>query len=521
MTQTKHSRSNMLGSIYQILPEIDSDYAAKLVYESEKKKTLTNLKKDMQYLFSHFEQSHVVADNIVAKLLLDEISLPAAIRQLHIKSNALTIFELAKALSLPEEDKYLLLNFYAAAGAEYFFDEEFARLLKEIPNEKNLSDTDKSLRVINQLLTKAKQTEQEQKDRPAQNKQAIYKLADTYRLSYTLTAALLRAYAVAGAMDFASSFEQVFSSLQSVHDQEKLNASLTAKTLLNQLTQKDAQDITLASKLLKGKILEDDLVTIACRYLKLKTPQDIAETFYAVLKRLPHAKQKEENLALAVRILLDGTEHTFEMAQQAAALQRDRTLLYNTLSKRELFSGYEQDLASQFASHKTANQLIKQAQEILRSLPFVTDPAENSSLACQVLLGRLSQQEALEQAQQNYTENFHAFIGQAANSVLDSRNSKKSPTSYVAFFEKSLTPYHFWKSNPDALEFSLQILAEQVEGQSESYFSHFVLEMLENGASLELTHDLLTNIRENDASSDEVSALLSSYKQARTTEQPK
>ena len=40
MTEKTHKRSGMLGMIYHQLPSINDDYAAKLVYTLENKKTV-------------------------------------------------------------------------------------------------------------------------------------------------------------------------------------------------------------------------------------------------------------------------------------------------------------------------------------------------------------------------------------------------------------------------------------------------------------------------------------------------
>jgi len=47
MSQTPHKRSGMLSTIYNMLPGIDNDYAAKLVYTLEDKKTLEELQQDI------------------------------------------------------------------------------------------------------------------------------------------------------------------------------------------------------------------------------------------------------------------------------------------------------------------------------------------------------------------------------------------------------------------------------------------------------------------------------------------
>ena len=47
MTEKATKRSGMLGTIYKMLPNIDDDYAAKLVYTLENKKSVSRLQQDI------------------------------------------------------------------------------------------------------------------------------------------------------------------------------------------------------------------------------------------------------------------------------------------------------------------------------------------------------------------------------------------------------------------------------------------------------------------------------------------
>ncbi len=514
MTEKASKRSGMLGTIYKMLPNIDDDYAAKLVYTLENKKSLPRLEQDIADIAAQLGEASAMSDTIVAKMLLDEITLPAALRQLRVYNNAVSVIELTGALDTPPEATDLLLNYYAAFGARRFFDVEFAHALKDVRDDKTMSDADKAQHALDRLILQA------QKDLPAneklqeKNKKAIYQAADKYHLSVKITAALLAIYTVPGAADFDDAFAKLMKSLSKINEDDKLCASLAAKALLCQITQKDAQDIALTSKLVKGQILEEDLMIIACRYLKVKTPQDIQDTFEAVLARLPHVNQKEENLGLAVQVILDGTEPTFEKAQQKAGLRRERILLRKALAKKEAYSGYEYDLADRFAGQKTFVQIEREMNELLTHLPHCQDEMENKELACKVILGTLSKEEAYKQA--SYLRDLKAqtltqgLAPQALKSYLGTKPAKE----LLAFFEKSLAPYTFWKSDQTKHEFALQALVGELNGTSDRRISTFVLDMLENGSSLELVGDMMANIQAHKTSAQEVEQLLENYKKA-------
>lgn len=514
MTNQANKRSGMLGTIYRLLPHINDDYAAKLVYTLEDTKTLLALKQDIEKMSSAVGQTNAMSDTLVAKVLLDEITLPAALHQLRIYSNAAAISELAQVLDISAVETELLLNYYASFGANHFFDNAFAAALKDVRDDKTMPDAEKARYALTHLLAEAQQDVKAHPQLPNKNKRAIYQAADTYHLSAFTTASLLLFYTSSGAADFHKSFMFFFQPLQRVNANAHLNASLVAKILLCQLTQQDAQAITLTSKLLKGQILEDDLMVIACRYLREKGPQDIVDTFEAVLQKLPHVKYKEENLGLAVRVLLDGTEPAFTKAQHTAALCRERALLEKALSREDIFAGYEAALARHFAGRKDLQRLLADAKAILQQLPYCQDPLENKELACKVLLGTISQAEALQQA--TYLRDLHAktLTKGLAPRILQHYLGTKPADEIIAFFEQTLAPYTFWKSNRPAHEFALQILVEQLNGTSTDELSQFTLQMLQRDTSLDLLREMLAAVRAHQDDPAEAAELMATYQKA-------
>ncbi len=515
MTEKATKRSGMLGTIYKMLPNIDDDYAAKLVYTLENKKSLSRLQQDIADLAAQLGEASAMSDTIVAKMLLDEITLPAALRQLRVYNNAVSVAELTAALETPPEATDLVLNYYASFGAERFFDIEFANALKDVRDKKDMQDADKAQHALDCLILQAQKDLASNEKTLQANKKAIYEAADKYHLSVKVTAALQAIYTVPGAADFEQRFTKLMKALVKINEDEKLCASLAAKVLLCQISQKDAQDIALTSKLLKGQILEDDLMIIACRYLKVKTPQDIQDTFDAVLSRLPHVSQKEENLGLAVQVLLDGTEPTFEKAQQKAALRRERILLRKALSKKETYNGYEYDIAERFAGQKTFVQIEREMNELLSQLPHCQDEMENKELACKVILGTLSQEDAQKQAAYLRDLKAQTVTQGLTPQALKNYLGTKSADEINTFFEKSLAPYTFWKSDRAKHEFALQSLVGELNGTSDKRIASFVLDMLEEGSSLELVSDMMANIQTHKTSTEELDKLLEKYKKAR------
>lgn len=517
MSEKENKRSGMLGTIYNMLPVIDDDYAAKLVYTLENKKSLEELQQDIANIAAQLGSDSPVTDTIVAKILLDEITLPAALRQLRIYNNAMSIVELSKALDLEKEETDLLLQVYSSFSSRKYFDVEFSAALKAVPAQAHLDDTQSALAAVDQLLKSARDLLARNKKTPKENRRHILETADKYHLSVTLTAELLRVYTQEETIVFQPEFNKLLNQLEKINQDSRLNASLCARVMLCTITAKDAQDITLLSKMLNKKILEEDLMIIACRYLKVKTPKDILDTFDAVLQKLPHVKQKEENLGLAVKVLLDGTPQTFEYAQKTAALRRDRIVLRDKLSKQPLYGGYAYDIAEKFGGKKTFEQIQEEMADILHQLPYCSDEKENKELACKVLLGTLSQSEAKDQAQYLRDLKAKTVTKGLAPEVMKNYLGTKPAEEILQFFEDSLAPYTFWKSDREKHLFALQTLVAELNGNSNAQISQFVLEMLEGGSSLEMMADMLSNIQAKKASKEELDNLLNMYKQARAS----
>ena len=91
----------------------------------------------------------------------------------------------------------------------------------------------------------------------------------------------------------------------------------------------------------------------------------------------------------------------------------------------------------------------------------------------------------------------------------------KANEELIKFFEESLAPYTFWKSDREKHIFALRTLVGELNGTYNRRISQFVLEMLENGSSLELVGDMMANIQAHKTSTEELDKLLEKYKTAR------
>ena len=172
-------------------------------------------------------------------------------------------------------------------------------------------------------------------------------------------------------------------------------------------------------------------------------------------------------------------------------------------------------MADHFGGKKNLTQIEQTMEEVLQLLPFCVDKTENKELACKVLLGAMSQEEAAQQAQYLRDLKAQSLTQGLAPEIMKSYLGTKPAEEILEFFEQSLAPYTFWKSDRPAHEFALRVLLGELNGTYNRQISQFVLDMLENGSSLDLMTDMLSNIQTRKASKEELDKLLNLYKNAR------
>ena len=156
-------------------------------------------------------------------------------------------------------------------------------------------------------------------------------------------------------------------------------------------------------------------------------------------------------------------------------------------------------------------------QDLLNTLPYCAEPKDNKELACNVLLGSLSLEEASKQAQYLRDLKAQTVTQGLAPELMKSYLGTKPADEIMRFFEQTLSSYTFWKSDREKHVFALHTLVGELNGTYNRRISQFVLDMLENGSSLELMTDMLSNIQTRKTSQEELDNLLNMYKQARVS----
>ena len=483
MTSKMQKRNAMLSVIYGMLPEIDNDYAAKLVFTLEGKKTLSALQQDIANASAQLNSDSPLADTIIAKMLLDECSLPAALRQVRIYNNFTSITELCGALNIDPQEEDMLLHTYASFSSRKYFDKEFEEALAHVGVDPQ-TDADRATQALLLLLETAKKISAKDTQILRKNKREIFRIADRFCIPAKLTDILARLYLQPCSIDFRAEFDRLYQNLLQINMSRELCACLAVRVMLCQITETNAAQMAEISQILGNLILEEDLLVIACRYLRTRTPQDIASTFEAVLKKLPFVDYAEENLSLAIRILIDGTQESFAHATHQASLRHDREVLRRSLIRAPLYSGFEYDLTQRYGGKKSFAQLDKELRDLLEQLPFFRDPADNKEIVCKMLLGSLSKEDALKQAA--YTKELKEQILShgIAPEVMKNYLGNKSPEELIAYFEKSLAPFTFWKNDREKYLLALRTLIGELNGLYNRKLARFILEQLQHAAPL-------------------------------------
>ena len=502
-------RGALLTAIYQTLPNIEDDYAAKLVYASENKKTPDRLRQDIANVCAQLNSDAPTADTIAAQVLLEEMTVAAALRHLHIYNNATSITEIAAQLELPEEQTSLLRQVYASFASRMYFDKELKEKMAQL-NPAH-SQTEKCRAAITILTEKAEKYLEQAAAHAITNRNDITAIADDYHLSLSITDRLIQLYTQPETILFRPEFERLYQDISSQNEQKELCAMLTARVMLSLLSLQDAKHIALLARLINQPILPQDLLTIACRYLRVKTPQEIVLIFNSVLRKLPYATSPDENLGLAVEVLLEGTEASLRAACQEASVRRDKILLRKQLEKHAPYNGYEWELAQKFGGEKDFVHLDKELHQLLENLPYCEDPLENKELACKLLLNTLTQEEATHQASYLRDLKAKARTQGLAPEVLKGYLGTKPAEDVLTFLDEALTAYNFWKSDSEKHFFALQILVGELNGRFSKRMVQVLLKQLDENKPLAEVSTLMHNLEKHKNHPQELENLLQKY----------
>ncbi len=420
------------------------------------------------------------ADDLVIQIILLRQSAAAAKRKIEVLKSQKALAEIASVLTLDAEFLNLLLNHYASVSCEKLFVNEYENLSDSL-NPQAEKPTPEFSKIIDKLIDDAQKKETSFAAVREENKEYLAALLKDKKISYSLYLDLCETYCFCGAASFQPLFEDLLKALGAQNDNPSLNSALACKVLLYEITKEDALEITKLDKVMPYRLLEDDLQTIAFKYLKLKSPQDAADTLEAVLKRLSCADNPVENLGLAVRVVTDARVETLQEAEAIAAEKRGKILFMRKLAGYKFFSGCEDELTSTFYGHYSIEEVLSLFSQVLRELPYNNDINENADIGLKVLLKKLPLKDAVSQALFRKENKSNYSADALENEALNNYLGTKSREDALSILREKLHPYSFWKDDGAKHCYALSVALEELNGNISSSWADTVLTLLEKG----------------------------------------
>lgn len=436
------------------------------------------------------------SDGAAADVLLDKTTIRAARRNLRIEKNRASINKFKEVLGLKEADAEFLVFVYASKASETFFDEALSQVLLAEPL-KGKEDFEKALEAITVLK---EQSPALKENNYVRNKQEITETSEKHFIPLALTKELLSLYLQPYAPAFAPRFNKVLEEVCACNPGGAGNAALAARACAGIITAEDACEMAAVAREIKYNLLDADLNVLCCRYMRARTPAEIAETFRAVLKRLPFIYTEAENLELAVGVMLDGTKSALDYAEASAAKRKEKELFRRALAKQEFFGLFARDIAHKFFGVKNTQQLTEMFESELSRLPYCSEVKENWDLACKRVLDILPAEEALSQAEYRRDLQARTLTEGYAPEVLKKYLGTQPPQEIISFFSESLEKYSFWRKDKQKHIFALEALVDELNGVSYSNITTALFEELEEGETLEsAAHKYALLKQKNDA----------------------
>lgn len=391
---------------------------------------------------------------LALKILTGEVTKEESILQLRKKKNKQIISMLASEFSLSANDSKVLTDKYCLGPKGCWFDEEFSHIFTNLHKypacrKKNtyltlqvlLGKIDKTEAIDISRIYKNTYLIGEYETKFSLSKEEVFKLASIYTKENT--PALLD-------RDI-SQITKDFKRLENLWDLVIL-ASL--KYLVGEISR---QKVTLLADFYsafdKFSISKEDLEKITNKFLGIKNPREAAEIFGSIIAELPYTKSREENYALAVEVLLDGSSDAFKRTLKQTQVLKEKALFKEEISKYGWFGGYTSEITDKFFPHKSSGEVIADYENILGKI----DTGQRRELYCDIalkaLLGKISTEEALAKANTRKILSSADWAKGFVREIEDNYLGIKSADEIIEYLGERFKKYTFWRDNKLAHKF--------------------------------------------------------------------
>lgn len=428
-------------------------------------------------------------DYIVAKVLLNEISLNAAKTRVEILVSAGAVAELCGKLALDSKYFKLLLNAYASVASSNTFLKKWGELSASFETEVDFNSSE-APKIIDTMIEEASKLEESSPSVIEENLAFIKELCKNKKLEISSANALNSYYSRSCCRELKPVFEEVLCEIKAANADFALAEEFAARVILMQLTAQEAANAAALAKEIKYNILPDDLQLITFKYLKVKTPKEIADTIETILKRLPYADYPEENLSLAFKVMTHASGEMLETAEQEALYNKKKIEFLRSFASNKYFSGYEDEITARFYGNTDKADVEEQFIFLLRNLPHNKDIYENADIAVKVLLGRLPESDAENQALFRKDNKIGYTAGSLETEAAESYLGTKDKEEVLDFFRQRLSKYDFWKKDQSAHAYALSLLVGELNGNISGFGVALGLDMLQKDCpeeSVEIT----------------------------------
>ena len=428
-------------------------------------------------------------DYIIAKVLLNEISLNAAKTRVEVLVSAGAVAELCGKLALDCKYFKLLLNTYASPASSNTFLKKWGELSASFETEVDFNSSE-APKIIDAMIEEASKLEEISPAIIEENLAFIKELCKNKKLEISSSNSLNMYYSRPCCRELKPVFEGVLCVIKAANADFALAEEFAARVILMQLTAEEAASAAALAKEIKYNILPDDLQLLTFKYLKVKTPNEIADTLETILKRLPYADYPEENLSLAFKVMTQASGEMLETAEKEAVYNKKKKEFLRSFASNKYFSGYEDEITARFYGNADKEGVEEQFIFLLRNLPHNKDIYENADIAVKVLLGRLPESDAENQARFRKENKVGYAVGSLETEAVESYLGTKDKEEVLEFFRQKLLKYDFWKKDQSVHAYALSLLVGELNGNISAFAVSLGLDMLQKNCpeeSVEIT----------------------------------
>jgi hypothetical protein len=425
------------------------------------------------------------------KVLLEDLTQQEAVLEMRALKNQDDIAHIADELGLSKKQTGKLIANCAQPRGKRWFDEEFLRIFKALP-EYSDSDRKNAMLAVRVLADEISNDQAFGEAQRSKNREDVLAVAQELMLPSEYADKLLALYDVAGAPAFrGGEYDRLLDSIPHAQELHKSAGQLALKVIFGEITEETAFKMAELIKAFgKFAIPEEDLNEIADKYLDKKSSEELLFSFESILEKLPYMQSREENYGLAISVLISGGAQALDNAINQAQLKKDRAEFQRALNGYGWFSGYASELCEKYFEQKEVRQLISDFEALLAELPYQQKATENYDLGMRVLLGKMSRAEAAREAELRKLFKEAAWSKDYAADMAGAYLGHKAPAEVFDALRERFEKNVFWKNNLPVHRYVAAKVIDELAGRFDFRMSELIFELFSAGVPLEAVREI-------------------------------